>query len=137
MKRRKHSGPEAGYTLVEIIAVLVVAAIVLPAIILPFRVGVRELQRPAIAGHLALLAQEEMEKKVVAVASFAEVTGWVSASLEEPFGDYGSTGVVDEDVSFGPVQTGLKLVTVTVTHSGSGQAVSLTTVRSDWRKDEQ
>lgn len=115
---------------------LVVAAIVLPAIILPFRVGVRDLQRPTIAGQLALLAQEEMEKRVIA-PSFTELTDWASSSLEEPFSEYSSEGVVDANVTFGPVQTGLKLVTVTVTHSGSGQAVSLTTVRSDWRKDEE
>ena len=125
----------AGFTLIEIIAVLVIAAIIFPALILPFREGVRDLDRPVIAGTLALLAQGEMETKVVAVESFPDVAGWGNTPLPEPFSEYSSEGIVDPEISFGPVQTGLKKVTVTVTHSG-GQSISLVTVKSNWRMDQ-
>jgi type II secretory pathway pseudopilin PulG len=122
-----------GFTLIEIVAMLVVAAIVLPALILPFTESVRELNKPVIAGTLALLAQEEMEKKVVPVQSFSEVTGWGSTPFTAPFGEYSSTGSVNPDVSFGLLTAGLKEVTVTVTHS-DGQSLSLVTVKSNWRR---
>ncbi len=133
MKARRK--PTAGFTLVEIITVLVIAAIVFPALILPFREGVRDLEKPVIAGTLALLAQQEMETRVVAVESFPDVAGWSEAPLPEPFSEYSSQGVVDPNVSFGPVQAGLKKVTVTVTHN-SGQSLSLVTVKSNWRMDQ-
>ena len=55
--------------------------------------------------------------------------------MSAPFEDYSSLGVVANDAAFGPVQTELKRVTVTVTHSG-GDSLSLVTVKSNWRKDQ-
>ncbi len=129
---KKHTA--AGFSLIEIIVVLLVAAIVLPALILPFRVAVRELDQPVIFGTLALLTQEEMEKWVISVGSFNEVTGWSSAPLAAPFSDYSSEGIVDPTLAFDQVPAGLKKVTVTVTHS-SGQSLSLVTVKSNWRME--
>ncbi len=131
---KKHTA--AGFSLIEIIVVLLVAAIVLPALILPFRVAVRELDQPVIFGTLALLAQEEMEKRVISVESFEEVAGWAGEQFPAPFTDYSSQGVVESEVDFPPVQGGLKRVTVTVTHSG-GQSLTLVTFKSDWRMESE
>lgn len=129
----KHSTPfESGWTLIEIVVILIVAAIVLPALIIPFTEGVRDLNIPVIADTLALLAQEEMEEKVVCF-NYQSVAGWSSIPLPAPFADYSSEGVVDPNVTFGPVQTGIKQVTVTVTHS-SGQTLSLVTVKTNWER---
>ncbi len=136
MTARREYNSLTGFTLIEIIVLLLVAAIILPALILPFREAVRDLGKPVIAGNLALLAQEEMEKKVVCWTDLADVIAWDSAPLPAPFADYSSEGIVDPDVAFGPVQTGMKQVTVTVTHS-SGQSLSLVTVKSNWRKESQ
>ncbi len=119
-----------GWTLIEIVIVLLVAAIVLPALIIPFTEGVRDLDRPVISGTLALLAQEEMEKKVISF-NYQSVSGWGATPFSVPFADYSSSCVVDPNASFGTLTAGLKEVTVTVTHT-NGQSLSLVTVRSDW-----
>ncbi len=134
MTTQRKRNSDAGFSLVEIIVLLLVAAIVLPALILPFREGLRDLEKPVISGTLAFLAQEKMEKKVVCREELDDVIGWGSVAFPSPFTDYSSAGVVDPDVTFGPVQTGLKKITVTVTHS-SGQALSLVTVKSNWRME--
>lgn len=123
-----------GWTLIEIVVMLIVAAIILPALIIPFTEGVRDLNKPVIAGTLALLAQEEMEEKVVCL-NYHSVSGWTSIPFPAPFADYSSECIVDPDVAFGPVQSGLKQVTVTVTHS-DGQSLSLVTVKSNWKREQ-
>ncbi len=125
-----------GFTLIEIVVMLIVAAIVLPALIIPFTESVRELDQPMIAGNLALLAQEAMETRVVCVESFSEVTGWPDTAFPSPFEAYSSQGTVDPDVSFATLTEGLKKITVTATHSG-GQSLSLVTVKSNWRRDAE
>ncbi|MFH1039072.1 MAG: hypothetical protein V1789_10450 [PVC group bacterium] len=119
-----------GWTLIEIVVILIVAAIILPALIFPFIEGVRGLNMPVISGTLALLAQEEMEKKVVCL-SYELVNGWASTPFSAPFGDYSSTCNIDPNASFGTINEGLMEITVTVTHI-DGQTLSLVTVKSDW-----
>lgn len=120
---------ERGWTLIEIMVMLVVAAIILPPLIFPFIEGVRGLDIPVISGTLVLLAQEEMEKKVVCF-SYHSVNGWTSTAFSDPFADY-SSFCSSTSVTFGVVTEGLKHVTVTVTHT-DGQSLTLVTVKSDW-----
>ncbi len=123
---------EGGWSLIEIVTVILVAAIILPALILPFVEGVRGLDIPVISGHLTFLAQEEMEKKVVCFNyhSVVDVGGWTDIALSAPFSDYNSSCVLDPNASFGPVTDGVTEVTITVTHT-DGQSLDLTTVITD------
>ena len=123
----KHN--KRGYSLVEVVVVLVVAAIILPALILPFVEGVRELDIPVVRGNLAFLAQEEMEKKV-ACFSYQSVSAWSTTAFPVPFADYSSSCSV-ASASFGPVVTDVVQITVTVNHT-DGQSLSLVTVKTDW-----
>jgi hypothetical protein len=121
---------ERGWSLIELVAVIVVAAIILPALIIPFVEGVRGLDIPVISGNLAFLAQEEMEKKVTCF-SYQSVSGWITTAFSAPFADYNSSCVLDPNASFGPVIDGVTEVTITVTHA-DGQSLDLITVITDW-----
>ncbi len=122
-----------GYALIEIVVVIVVAAIVLPAIILPFTQAVQDLSFPVRRGIMTLLAQEEMEKKVIPIA-YSDVAAWDSAPIPG-FPDYSSTGGVIYVLpgAFNTETTGnsgYKRVTVTI-DSGDNSLV-LTTIRTNW-----
>ena len=124
-----------GYSLIELAVVIVIAGIILPALILPFTEGVRELKLPVDRGTMNLLAQEEMEKKVIPIP-YECVAAWASTPITG-FPDYSSTGTVI-DVGEGSFDTaaggttGFKRITVTVTHGG--YSATLTTIKSDWTK---
>lgn len=120
---------EQGWSLVEIVVVILVAAIILPALILPFVEGVRGLDIPVISGNLTFLAQEEMEKRVVCF-SYQSVNEWSNSVFSAPFATYSSSCNI-ADASFGPVVSDVLQITVTVTHD-SGQSLSLVTVKTDW-----
>jgi len=115
--------PPHGYSLIEVVVVLVVAAIILPALILPFVEGVRELDIPVVRGNLAFLAQEIMEKNVVCF-SYQSVVEWTN-STSPSFDNH--TAV---DTAFGPVVDDVKQITITVTNGD--QSFSLVTVITDW-----
>lgn len=126
--------------MIEIMVMLVVAAIILPPLIFPFIEGVRELEIPVISGTLALLAQEEMEKKIIhffnqtdGYDSIINQGGWTDVPLPNPFTDYSSSCVLDENVSFGEVTEGVVKITLTVTHQ-DGQSLELVTVKTNWKK---
>ncbi|MEA1928190.1 MAG: hypothetical protein U9N73_08270 [Candidatus Auribacterota bacterium] len=123
---------EHGWSLIEIVAVILVAAIILPALILPFVEGVRGLDIPVISGNLAFLAQEEMEKNVVCFnyQSVVNWGGWTDSAFPAPFATYSSSCSI-ANTSFGPVVTDVALITVTVTHD-DGQSLSLITVKTNW-----
>ncbi len=117
-----------GYTLVEMIAVIVVMAIILPAVFLPYIEASRQMEKPVILGTMALLAQGEMEKKVIAF-NYHSVSAW-SAGEISGFPGYLSSCEIDEDAEFGPVTDGVKLVTVSVSHGG--ESLNLITVKTAW-----
>jgi len=110
-----------GFTLIEIIIMLVVAAIVLPALILPFNVGVQDFTRPVNQGIAAFLAQEEMETKIIP-SDYDDIAAWAETGITG-FPDYTSSCAVTEE-------DGIKVITVTV--SGNGEAISLTTAKADY-----
>ncbi|MDP8234834.1 MAG: hypothetical protein P9M08_00470 [Candidatus Erginobacter occultus] len=112
----------SGFTLIEIIALMVVAAIILPAIILPFVVGVQDFHLPVIRGTLAFLAQEEMETEIIS-RDYDEINSWTATGIPG-FPGYSSSCVVNE------VETGRSEVTLTV--SRGGESVTLVTIRTDW-----
>ena len=126
-----------GYALVEIVVVIVVAAIVLPAIILPFTQAVQDLSFPVRRGVMTLLAQEEMEKKVI-WAHYSDVASWTTVAVTD-FPDYTSTGDVIY-VQPGAFNTetdgdsGYKRVTVTI--ANEDLALVLTTLKTSWEDVE-
>ena len=130
MSNSKHN--ELGYSLIEMVVVILVAAIILPALILPFVEGVRGLDIPIISGTLTFLAQEEMEKKVICFNydSVVAAGGWTDSAFSAPFSTYSSSCSI-ADASFGPVVTDVIQITVTVTHD-DGQSFSLVTVKTNW-----
>jgi len=122
-----------GYSLIEIVVVIVVAAIILPALILPFVEGVRGLDIPVVRGNLAFLAQEEMEKKVACFSyqSVVDGGGWADFVFPTPFATYSSSCRIIANAPFGPVVTDVAQITITVNHT-NGQSLSLVTVKTDW-----
>jgi len=53
-----------GFTLIEIICVIVLAGILLPAIVVPFLAGVKQSTKPEMATTAMYLAQQKMEEFV-------------------------------------------------------------------------
>lgn len=126
-----------GYSLIEIVVIIVVAAIILPAIIMPFVNGVRDLRLPVLRGTMTLLAQEEMEKKVIPL-TYYYVVAWASTPISG-FPDFASTGDVIwvEPGAFNTEtdgDSGYKRVTVTI--DSEGYSLALTTIKTDWTETE-
>lgn len=110
-----------GFTLVEIVVILIVAAIILPAVILPFVETSRDFHLPVIRGTMVLLAQEEMESEIIA-RGYDDIDPWSSRGIDG-FPGYFSSGAV--------VQTADGIKEVTVTVSRGDESFSLVTVRTD------
>ncbi len=115
------AGTKEGFTLVEIVVILIIAAIILPAVILPFVETSRDFHLPVIRGTLALLAQEEMESKIIC-RGYDEIEPW-SATEISGFPGYFSSCAVAQPAA------GIKEVTVTV--SREDESFSLVTLRTD------
>ncbi len=123
-----------GFTLVEIVVLLLVAAIILPALILPFSEGTRKLELPVIMNTLSFLAQEEMEKNIICL-DYDTVASWPSTAITG-FPGYTSECAIDGTATFGEVIEGVKLITVTVTYSypelDPDPSLQLVTVKTKW-----
>ena len=124
----------SGFTLVEIVVLLLVAAIILPALILPFSEGTRKLELPVIMNTLSFLAQEEMEKNIICL-DYDTVASWPSTAITG-FPGYTSECAIDGTATFGEVIEGVKLITVTVTYSypelDPDPSLQLVTVKTKW-----
>ena len=128
MRKREATIKDTGFTLIEVVVIILVAAIIMPVMILPFVEGVRDLDTPVTRGTLAFLAQEEMEKKVICF-NYQSVSAWSSTAVTG-FPGYYSEGLVDSTATFGEVTSGVKEITVTV--SKGNESLSLVTVKTDW-----
>ena len=66
MLRTTNSEPKTlnsrGFTLIEIIVLIVMAGILLPAIVVPFATGVKESRKPEMATTAIYLAHQKMEE---------------------------------------------------------------------------
>ena len=73
-----------GFTLIEIIILIVMAGILLPAIIVPFATGVRGSGKPEMVTTAMYLAQQRMEGlmkydyQILNTNSLTALTGWTS-----------------------------------------------------------
>jgi len=132
MNGTRHSG----FSLVEMIMVIVIAAIVFPTLILPFIDGSRKIEVPLTRGILALLAQEEMEKNIIPLNDYEDVVAaaWAERAIDG-FPEYLSTCVIYpvSDHLFNTesdVETGYSRIEVTV--SKGGESTSLVVVKTNW-----
>jgi type II secretory pathway pseudopilin PulG len=53
---------EKGFTLIEIIVLIVMAGIIIPAIMVPFATGIRESKKPEVVTTAMYLAHQKMEE---------------------------------------------------------------------------
>ena len=130
MQHGKKTINEGGWSLIEMVAVILVAAIILPALIIPFVEGTRGLDIPVIRGNLAFLAQEAMEKKVVCFSS--QSVSWDNFTFPASFADYTSS-FTTSTASFTPLVGNPvegDVIEITIYHEG--QSLSLTTVKTEW-----
>ena len=127
-------GKSRGFSLIEIAVMIVVAAIILPALILPFVEGSRKLELPVVLNTISLLAQEEMEKKIICL-NYDTITDWASTAIDG-FPGYTSVCTINNTASFGEVTTGVKLITLTVTYNDpnldNNPSLELVTVKTKW-----
>lgn len=127
MKIPRDSAGRRGFTLIEILAILVVAAIVLPAVLMPLTAGIRDLDRPARLVNLTFLAQEVMEREILP-ADYDQIFPRGETPVDG-FPGYTSSWTVSEDPG-----AGVKEITVTV--AGDGESIDLVTVKTDWKPRE-
>lgn len=68
-----------GFTLIELIVVMVIAGVILPSVLIPFTVGLRNGDKPEIYAAATYLAQERMELfRASSFDGLTPVAGWVN-----------------------------------------------------------
>lgn len=126
MKKRLEQS--AGFTLIELMVVLLVAAIIFPALILPFAEGTRNLNIPTEAATMAFLAQEELERN--RALDYHDIVSWSEAPLDG-FSDYYSEGYYTfvDPADFVTTTEAMvwKRLEVTISHEGMAD-IELSTV---------
>jgi type II secretory pathway pseudopilin PulG len=121
----------AGFTLVEVVVIIVMVSIFMVAIMLPFISSLRESDLPEIANISYFLALEKLEE--LAVQTTGSISNEAKAAVSG-YGDY-QREVVVEDVSCSDLSTlhpgsGCRKVMVTVYHVRIPDGVSLVTLRT-------
>jgi type II secretory pathway pseudopilin PulG len=109
-----------GFTLIEIIVLIVMASILLPTIIIPFATGVRGSGKPEMVTKAMYLAQQRMEeltKYNYTNAALNPTTGFISFSTGNPnySGEYEIVFVTNDlSTSSPPPGVGYKRIIVRV-----------------------
>ena len=130
---------KSGFTLVEIIMVIIIAGIIFPAIIMPFYYATKGINLTVRREIMELLIQGEIEKDLMPV-EYANAVGWGPGRAITGF-DYVSEAdyyFVDPKIGFNEettgADTGYKRFTVTVTPTQGGsplEVVLVLTKKSD------
>ncbi|MGD8371891.1 MAG: prepilin-type N-terminal cleavage/methylation domain-containing protein [Syntrophobacterales bacterium] len=123
----------AGFTLVEVVIIIVMVSIFMAAIGLPLLNAVRESDVPEIATIAYFLALEKLEELG------AETTGSITAESRSAVSGYGDyerevavTDVSCNDLSTPQAGSGCRKITVTVYHSKIPDGVSLVGLRTSY-----
>jgi len=131
LKMQKSIGGQDGFTLIEVVLIIVMVSIFMASIMLPFISSLRESDMPEVASIAYFLALEKLEELG------PQTTGSISAesrSAVSGYGDYERQVVVDDvncnDLSTSQVDSGCRKVTVTVYHSKIPDGVSLVGLRT-------
>jgi len=119
MKKMDHKG----FTLIEIIVLIVMAGILLPAIIVPFATGVKNSGKPEVTTTAMYLAHQKMEELMKFNYSNAalitrNLTAWANAGLPNYDYQYEILYVPNSDLmaagSVIPPDTGYKRIRIRV-----------------------
>ena len=126
----KRSG-QAGFTLMEVIMIIVIVSVFMAAIGIPLLSSLRESDLPEIATIAYFLGLEKLEELG------AQTTGSISDEAKAAvsgYGDYEREVVVEDvncdDLSTPQAGSGCRKVTVTVYHSRIPDGVSLVSLRT-------
>jgi prepilin-type N-terminal cleavage/methylation domain-containing protein len=131
-KRRKMpmSRKARGFTLVEIIVVIIIAGIIFPAIILPFYYATRGINITVRREIMEMAVQGEIEARLMS-AGYAAADGWSSQTVVDSNcvsqAYYYFVDPADFDASVGS-DTGYKRFTVTVTPTQGGSPLEVVLV---------
>jgi type II secretory pathway pseudopilin PulG len=111
---------ERGFTLIEIIVLIVMAGIIIPAIIVPFATGIRGSQKPEMVTKAMYFAHQRMEElmKYNYCNAALNVTGGFVAfttSGEPNYKGQNNIAYVDDTLTASVSDVGYKMITVTVT----------------------
>ena len=128
---RKAGGGQAGFTLIEVILIIVVVSVFMSAIGIPLLSALRESDLPEISTIAYFLGLEKLEEQA------AQTTGSISDEAKAAvsgFGDYEREVVVADvdcdDLTTSDPGSGCRNVTVTVYHSRIPNGVSLVSLRT-------
>jgi type II secretory pathway pseudopilin PulG len=120
-----------GFTLIEVILIIVMVSVFMAAIMLPFISSLRESDLPEIASIAYFLALEKLEELS------AQTAGSISDEAKAAVSGYGDyerevtvTDVACDDLSTSDPDSGCRKVLVTVYHSKIPDGVSLVTLRT-------
>ncbi len=132
-----------GFSLIEVIVVIIVAAIVFPAIIMPFVGATRRIDLTVEQETMDLLIQGEIEKRILA-REYANAGEWNEPIEGFPFLSQGYYYFVDPAIGFNAdaqtvEDTGYKRFTVTVTPDGGNGSLEVVVIRSrkNFGEDEE
>jgi len=120
-----------GFTLVEVVLIIVMVSIFMASIMLPFISSLRESDLPEVASIAYFLALEKLEELA------PQTTGSISAESRAAVSGYGDyereVAVADvncDDLSTSQAGSGCRKVTVTVYHARIPTGVSLVSLRT-------
>jgi len=121
----------AGFTLVEVVLIIVMVSIFMASIMLPFISSIRESDLPEIASIAYFLALERLEELAPQTAGSISAE---SRSAVSGYGDYEREVAVEDvncnDLSTSQAGSGCRKVTVTVYHSRIPDGVSVVGLRT-------
>ena len=128
---RNAGGGQAGFTLIEVILIIVVVSVFMAAIGIPLLNSLRESDLPEISTIAYFLALEKLEELG------PQTTGSISAEAKAAVSGYGDyeREVAVEDVNCNDLSTpkagsGCRKITVTVYHSKIPNGASLVSLRT-------
>ena len=121
----------AGFTLIEVVLIIVMVSIFMASIMLPFISSLRESDMPEVASIAYFLALEKLEE--LAPVTTGSITA-ESRTAVSGYGDYErEVAVADvncDDLSTSQAGSGCRKVTVTVYHARLPDGISLVSLRT-------
>ena len=121
----------AGFTLIEVVLIIVMVSIFMASIMLPFISSLRESDMPEVASIAYFLALEKLEE--LAPVTTGSITA-ESRTAVSGYGDYErEVAVADvncDDLSTSQAGSGCLKVTVTVYHARLPDGISLVSLRT-------
>jgi len=109
-----------GFTLIEIIVLIVMAGIIIPAIMVPFATGIRGSGKPEVVAKAMYFAHQRMEELMkydYCNAALSVTGGFVAFTTggEPNYTGLNNIAYVDDTFTASGSDVGYKMITVTVT----------------------